>query len=114
MADHSYGLEASQEERLLRVMCTPSTRIKLLKDIVTWVKEGKERVYWLSGPRRSGKSTIAYTIAHRFELAAPHNCLPTWPKYKPFAGAIIEVDQFESAAKDVEVQIGSLLVEPWH
>lgn len=141
MADHSYDLEGTQKERLRRTMCTPGTRVKLLEEIVTWAKEGQERVYWLSGQAGSGKSTIAYTVARRFELAAPDDitvlganffCSRHYEetrfakriirtsayqlalKYKPFADALIEVDDFEAANKDVQAQINSLLVQPWH
>lgn len=107
---------------------------------MTWAKEGEERVYWLSGQAGSGKSTIAYTIARRFELAAPDDvtilganffCSRHYEetrfatriirtiayqlglKYKPFADALIEVDQFEAATQSVQTQISSLLVRPW-
>ena len=70
IAHHDYLLEG--KDRLLRrQVCTPGTRVSLLDDIVTWAKNTSSdspNVYWLFGHAGSGKTTIAYTIARRFEF----------------------------------------------
>lgn len=53
-------------------VCLPNTRQQLLDEIVNWVNtsdlNSSERVLWLSGLAGTGKSTIAHTVAHVFEL----------------------------------------------
>jgi polynucleotide 5'-kinase involved in rRNA processing len=66
-ADHKYHLEGEAGRLLRRTLCTDGTRVRILRDIETWANDtssGSETVYWLFGPAGSGKSTIAYTIAH--------------------------------------------------
>ena len=61
---------------LRRQVCTPRTRVGILDDIVTWAKDTSSdspNVYWLFGHAGSGKTTIAYTIARRFEFAGDSN-----------------------------------------
>ena len=76
IADHKYHLEGTKERQLRREVCTPGTRVRILDDIITWAKNASAdspNVYWLFGPAGSGKSTIAYTIARRFEFAGDAN-----------------------------------------
>jgi ABC-type glutathione transport system ATPase component len=66
-ADHNTVLE---EQGLKREVCTDGTRVKILEDITKWANDGSlasPRVFWLTGQAGSGKTTIAYTIAKRFE-----------------------------------------------
>jgi hypothetical protein len=44
--------------------CLPTTRVKLLCDIRTWIEAGlsSERIYWLNGLAGTGKSTIAASV----------------------------------------------------
>ena len=51
-------------------MCTDGTRVKILEDITKWANDhslASPRVFWLTGQAGSGKTTITYTIAKRFE-----------------------------------------------
>ena len=66
-ADHRTVLE---EQGLKREVCTDGTRVKILEDITKWANDrslASPRVFWLTGQAGSGKTTIAYTIAKRFE-----------------------------------------------
>ena len=66
-ADHKTVLE---EQGLKREVCTVGTRVKILEDITKWANDRSlacPRVFWLTGQAGSGKTTIAYTIAKRFE-----------------------------------------------
>ncbi|KAF5320248.1 hypothetical protein D9611_011282 [Ephemerocybe angulata] len=70
-ADHKYHLGAKDRERLIRAVCTPGTRVDILGRVVQWGNDTSSEspsVYWLFGPAGSGKSTIALTVARRFEL----------------------------------------------
>jgi NACHT domain len=62
---------ASEDELALqREMCTPGTRVEILKAIIEWatnISASSERLFWLSGQAGSGKTTIAYTVAHHFD-----------------------------------------------
>ena len=76
IASHKYDLETKEEQRVLRRVCTKGTRVRILDDIITWAKNtspGSSNVYWLFGQAGSGKSTIAYTVARRFEFAGDPN-----------------------------------------
>ena len=53
--------------------CTCGTRIRILDMIIGWANRGTQSIFWLFGPAGSGKSTIAYTIARRFELTSDAN-----------------------------------------
>ena len=67
MADHKTAFE---EQGLKREACTDGTRVKILEDITKWANDrssASPRVFWLTGQAGSGKNTIAYTIAKRFE-----------------------------------------------
>ena len=66
-ADYQTILE---EQGLKREVCTDGTRVKILEDITKWANDSSltsPQVFWLTGHAGSGKTTIAYTIAKRFE-----------------------------------------------
>ena len=125
-------------------MCTDGTRVKILADITKWANDrslASPRVFWLTGQAGSGKTTIAYTIAKRFEeggnadqhtvLGGNFLCsrqftetqlqtriLPTIAyqlahKCKSFANALHVVDKLDAVNHDLSSQIKGLLVEPW-
>ncbi|KAF5327850.1 hypothetical protein D9619_004969 [Psilocybe cf. subviscida] len=76
IAHHDYILEGEEGRMLRRQACTPGTRVRILDGIVRWAKNTSSdspNVYWLFGHAGSGKSTIAYTIARRFEFAGDPN-----------------------------------------
>ena len=140
-ADHNTVLE---EHGLKREVCTDGTRVKILEDITKWANDrslASPRVFWLTGQAGSGKTTIAYTIAKRFEesgdadqhavLGANFLCsrqfqeaqastriLPTIAyqlarKCKSYANALHVADKFDAVNHDVSRQMKSLLVGPW-
>ena len=143
IADYKYHLESKEERRVRREECTPGTRVRILDDIVAWAKNispGSPNVYWLFGPAGSGKSTIAYTVARRFEFAGDPNdtiimggnffCSRQFEetrlskyiirtvvhhlalKCKAFAEQLSDVD-FETVNQNVRAQLQNLLVAPW-
>ncbi|KIM88269.1 hypothetical protein PILCRDRAFT_252656 [Piloderma croceum F 1598] len=60
-----HSIERQDEEASI---CQESTRETVLRKIVEWAENGNERpVCWLVGPAGSGKSTIAHTIAQRYD-----------------------------------------------
>ena len=66
-ADHKTVFE---KQGLKREVCTDGTRVKILEDITKWANDRSLvslRVFWLTGQAGFGKTTIAYTIAKRFE-----------------------------------------------
>ena len=126
-----------------REVCTPGTRIRILDDIVAWAKNilpGSPNVYWLFGPAGSGKSTIAYTVARRFEFAGDPNdkiilggnffCSRQFEetrlskriirtvvyhlalKCRAFADRLSEAD-FETVNQNIRAQLEDLLIAPW-
>ncbi|RXW23195.1 hypothetical protein EST38_g2668 [Candolleomyces aberdarensis] len=71
-ADHKYYV-AGSEESLRRTVCSPGTRDRIRNTIVKWANDTSpesQGIYWLFGPAGSGKSSIAYTVARRFELTS--------------------------------------------
>ena len=51
-------------------ICLEGTREDLLEEIIGWinsVEKDAPRIFWLHGPAGTGKSSIAHTIAHRFQ-----------------------------------------------
>jgi hypothetical protein len=77
-ADHKTVLE---EQGLKREVCTDGTRVKILEDITKWANDrslASPRVFWLTGQAGSGKTTIAYTIAKRFEEVVMPTSTPSW------------------------------------
>ena len=139
-ADHKTILE---EQGLKREACTPGTRVKILEDITNWANDRSltsPRVFWLTGQAGSGKTTILYTIAKRFEedvnanhtaLGANFLCsrqfqetqvqtriLPTIAyqlarKCKSYANALHIADKFDAVNHEVATQLKDLLVGPW-
>ena len=140
-ADHKTVLE---EQGLKREACTDGTRVKILEDITTWANDcslASPRVFWLTGQAGSGKTTIAYTIAKRFEESRNANqhtvlggnflcsrqfqetqtqtrILPTIAyqlahKCKSYANALHIADNFDVVNHDVSSQMKGLLVGPW-
>ncbi|TAQ84472.1 hypothetical protein B7494_g7219 [Chlorociboria aeruginascens] len=48
--------------------CLPDTRVDLLRDISNWADGADERfIFWLNGLAGTGKSTIARTVARRYD-----------------------------------------------
>jgi len=141
LADQKYHLEGAKKEVLRRSVCTHGTRKRLLNDIVTWAKgSSSETIYWLFGPVGSGKSTIAHTIARRFELVTADDpvvlggnflcsrqfeetrtatCIVRTIVYqlalkcKPFADALTHSGKFDTINQSPAAQLEGLLVEPW-
>ena len=141
-ADHKCELEGEQRQLLRRAVCTPGTRIRILGDIARWANDtSSESVYWLSGQGGSGKSTIAYTIARRFEFAGDADdtiilggnffcsrqiketrsasrivrtiVYQLALKSKAFADALRAFGNFDTIHYGVRSQLESLLIEPW-
>ena len=137
-ADHKTVLE---DQGLKREVCTDGTRVKILEDITKWANDrslASPRVFWLTGQAGSGKTTIAYTIAKRFEEGDQHtvlggnflcsrqfqemqaqtHILPTIAyqlahKCKSYADALHVADKFDTVNHDVSSQMKALLVGPW-
>ena len=140
-ADHNTVLE---KQGLKREVCTDGTRIKILDDITKWANDcsfASPRVFWLTGQAGSGKTTIAYTIAKRFEdddnvnrqtvlggnflcsrqfeeTQAQTRIVPTIAyqlahKCKAYANTLHVADKFNTVNHAVSSQMKSLLVEPW-
>ena len=139
-ADHNTVLE---EQGLKREVCTDGTRVKILEDITKWANDrslASPRVFWLTGQAGSGKTTIAYTIAKRFEegdanlhtvlggnfLCSRHfqetqtrtRILPTIAyqlahKCKSYANALHVANKFNTVNREVSSQMKNLLVGPW-
>ena len=140
-ADHKTVLE---EQGLKREVCTDGTRVKILEDITKWANDRSltsPRVFWLTGQAGAGKTTIAYTIAKRFEengIANQHTILggnflcsrqfqetqaqtrilPTIAyqlahKCKSYANALHVADKFDAVNHDVSSQMKDLFVGPW-
>lgn len=141
LSDHKYHLEGEKKEVLRRAVCTRGTRERLLNNIVTWAKESSsETIYWLFGPAGSGKTTIAYTIARRFELATPEDTIVLGGNFfssrqfeetrfatriirtivyhlalrcKAFADALTHSGKFDTVNQAVRAQLEGLLIGPW-
>ena len=114
-----------------------------MEDITKWANDrspASPRVFWLTGQAGSGKTTIAYTIAKRFEdvdanlhtvLGANFLCsrqfqetqvqtriLPTIAyqlarKCKSYANALHVADKFDAVNHEVATQMKDFLVGPW-
>ncbi|KAG8916029.1 hypothetical protein FRC01_003428, partial [Tulasnella sp. 417] len=64
-----YGIRGAAVED---VICLPNTRVQILETIDAWVgsRLPSENVLWIHGMAGRGKSTIASTVAHRWESKA--------------------------------------------
>jgi hypothetical protein len=143
IADHKYHLESKEERRVRREVCTPGIRVRILDDIISWAKNnspGSPNVYWLFGQAGSGKSTIAYSVARRFEFAGDPNdtvilggnffCSRQFEetrlskciirtvvhhlalKCRAFADQLSDAD-FETVNQNIRAQLEDLLIAPW-
>ncbi|KIM38762.1 hypothetical protein M413DRAFT_75797 [Hebeloma cylindrosporum] len=141
IADHKSELEGEKRQLLRRAVCTPGTRVRILENITSWANDispGSQSVYWLTGQAGSGKTTIAYTIARRFEFANDADdtivlggnffCSRQFEetrfatrivrtivyhlalRWKVFAEALSE---FDTIHQNVSVQLERLLIAPW-
>jgi len=137
-------MEGDKEKLFRRVVCTPKTRIRILGEIMTWANNTTSQspsIYWLFGQAGSGKSTIAYTIARRFEFARDADdmivlggnffCSRQFEetrfasriirtivyhlalRCKAFADALNQYGKFESVEQNANAQLKDLLIEPW-
>jgi len=141
LADRKCYLVGEMKEVLRRSVCTRGTRKRLLNDIVAWAEgTSSETIYWLFGPAGTGKSTIAHTIARRFELATADDpivlggnfmCSRLFEetrsathivrtivyqlalKCKPFADALTHSGKFDTISQSPRDQLEGLLIEPW-
>jgi hypothetical protein len=144
IAHHNYLLEGEEGRLLRRQVCSTGTRVRILNDIVTWAKDTSSdspNVYWLFGHAGSGKTTITYTIARRFEFAGDpdHTIIlggdffcsrhfeeTRLSKYiirtivyhlalkcKPFADALNRSGKLDSVTQNVRIQLDGLLFGPW-
>jgi hypothetical protein len=144
IAHHDYILEGDEGRLLRRQVCTPGTRVSILDDIVTWAKNTSPEspnVYWLFGHAGSGKSTIAYTIARRFEFSGDSDdtiilggnffCSRQFEKTrltkyiirtivyhlalkcKPFADALDRSGRLDTITQNCRTQLDGLLFGPW-
>jgi hypothetical protein len=144
IAHHDYLLEGEEGRLLRRQVCTPGTRVGILDNIVTWAKStslDSPNVYWLFGHAGSGKSTIAYTIARRFEFAGDSNdiiilggnffCSRQFEetrlskyiirtivyhlalKCKPFSDALNRSGRLDTITQNRRSQLDGLLFGPW-
>ncbi|KAF9472118.1 WD40 repeat-like protein, partial [Pholiota conissans] len=142
-ADHKYEAEGEAQQSLRRTVCTPGTRARILSDITKWANDTSsesQSIYWLVGQGGSGKTTIAHTIARRFEFA--HDADDTIVlggnffcsrhfketrsatrivrtiayhlalRCKPFADAL-DHRSFDTIHQNVRSQLQCLLVDPW-
>ncbi|RXW18117.1 hypothetical protein EST38_g7740 [Candolleomyces aberdarensis] len=144
IADHKFHLVGEKREVLRRATCTPGTRVSVLDSIIKWANDmssESEDIYWLFGPAGSGKSTIAYTIARRFDsvvkvedtiiLGGNFFCSRQFEdtKYEThitrtvvyhlalrcsaFSDALRRSGKFDTVHQDVRAQLEDLLVGPW-
>jgi hypothetical protein len=143
-ADHKCELEGEKRQLLRRAVCTPGTRVRILGEITRWANDTSsesQSVYWLFGQAGSGKSTIAYTVARRFEfvggvddtiiLGGNFFCSRQFEetrfatriirtivyhlalKCKAFADALRRFGKFDMVHHNVRAQLDSLLIKPW-
>jgi AAA ATPase domain len=128
---------------LSRRACTPGTRVAILDRIYRWAQDPSPkspRVFLLTGNAGSGKSTIANTLSHHFDmtlddevpniLQATYCCsrqfddtkrqkyiIPTLVYQlarhsKSYARALFDADKFDSVEMPAK-QLQDLFVGPW-
>ncbi|KAF6741019.1 hypothetical protein DFP72DRAFT_1181498 [Ephemerocybe angulata] len=143
-ADHKFHLGPSDRDKLGRAVCTPGTRVDIVSGVVHWGNDTSSEspsVYWLFGPAGSGKSTIAFTVARRFELTGDTNdtiklggnffcsrlfgetrtvtrIVPTIVYHlalqcADFAETLHEKPRFDVIDQGPATQLKELLVDPW-
>lgn len=142
IANHNYHVD-DQESLLRRSLCTPGTRVRILADITVWANDTSpesQTVYWLFGSAGSGKSTIAYTVAHQFDVSHQQGhtilggdffCSRQFEetrqssrivrtivyqlalRCKPFADALSNSGKFDTIHHSARMQLEALLVGPW-
>ena len=143
-ADHKCELEGEKRHLLRRAVCTPGTRVRILDEITRWANDTSsesQSIFWLFGHAGSGKSTIAYTVARRFEFAGDADdtialggnffCSRQFEetrfatriirtivyhlalRCKAFADALSHSGKFDTVHHNVRAQLESLLIEPW-
>lgn len=143
IASHTYFLNGTQSKLIRRKICTPGTRVGFLKGVIGWANDpsNPHTIYWLFGPAGTGKSTIAYTIARRFDtasvpgdkivLGAYFFCSRQFPETREvvrvirtivyqlchacesFAEAFYKHGDSSAMDKDPATQLERLLIKPW-
>ncbi|RXW11995.1 hypothetical protein EST38_g13860 [Candolleomyces aberdarensis] len=144
MADHKYHLSGNEKETLRRAVCSPGTRLRIMNNIIRWANDTSpesQSLYWLFGPAGSGKSSIAYTIARRFEVTSDIDDTITLGgnffcsrqfdetrrvshivrtivyhlalKCESFADSLRHHGKFDTIHQGPRAQLRDLLVEPW-
>jgi hypothetical protein len=122
----------------------PGTRFRILGEITRWANDTSpesQNIYWLFGQAGSGKSTIAHTIARRFEFAGDVDdtivlggsffCSRQFEetrfatriirtivyhlalRCKAFADALRHFGTFDAVYHNVRAQLDTLLIKPW-
>ncbi|KAH0584862.1 hypothetical protein H2248_008140 [Termitomyces sp. 'cryptogamus'] len=136
-----YDANPDDVQTLSRELCTQNTRVAVLEKIRSWAQDSSfscPQVFWLTGHAGSGKSTIAYTIAHDFGegksvlniLQASFFCsrqfentrhqkyiIPTLVYQlayhsQSFAKSLLAADKM-SVNKQLSKQMQGLLIGPW-
>ncbi|KAG6845156.1 hypothetical protein H0H87_012952 [Tephrocybe sp. NHM501043] len=136
-----YNTDLQDAALLARRACTDGTRVHILERISEWAQDSSPmspQVFWLTGQAGSGKSTIAYSVAHDFDeggkwpnlLQATFFCsrqfkdtrsrnyiIPTIVYQlarhsRSFAHALLNADK-EDSINTANKQMKDLLVNPW-
>jgi hypothetical protein len=66
-ANHNAVYNSFERQQEYACICMEDTRKRILKEIEEWAKGDGPSVLWLFGPAGSGKSTIAHTVADRWD-----------------------------------------------
>ncbi|KAG8960190.1 hypothetical protein FRC00_000790, partial [Tulasnella sp. 408] len=69
LGDANYG---AQGHAIEDVICLPGTRVAILERIENWIRGGKDskHVFWILGMAGRGKSTLASTVAYKWQNRA--------------------------------------------